>query len=145
MDEWWHNLSLSELDAGQWESLCDGCARCCLHKLEHAHTGEIFYTAVRCSHLDEEHCRCSDYANRLQQVPDCVRLERDTVADMDWLPATCAYRLRARGERLPDWHPLVSGDPQSVHDAGMSVRGRSISEEHVHPDAFAEYIVTWVN
>lgn len=145
VDEWWHDRRLQDLDQQQWEALCDGCARCCLHKLEDAETGEIFYTAVRCRYLDEARCRCRDYANRLRLVPNCVQLDRDSVADFDWLPATCAYRLRAGGERLPDWHPLVSGDPGSVHRAGISVRGRTVSERDVHPEAFAECIVTWVN
>ena len=145
MDEWWHSKSLQELDPQQWEALCDGCGRCCLHKLEDEETGELFFTAVRCRYLDGELCRCRDYANRSRLVPNCVRLDCDSVADLDWLPATCAYRLRARGERLPDWHPLVSSDPGSVHAAGISVRGRAISELDVHPEGFAEYIVTWVN
>ena len=145
MDEWWHSRSLRELDRQQWEALCDGCALCCLHKLEDEETGELFFTAVHCRYLDPERCRCRRYPDRARLVPECVRLDRDSVADLDWLPATCAYRLRARGERLPDWHPLVSGDPGSVHEAGISVRGRVISEQDVHPDGFSEYIVSWVN
>ena len=145
VDEWWHTRSLHELDPQQWEALCDGCARCCLHKLEDEETGELFFTAVRCRYLDGERCRCTAYANRVRLVPNCVRLDHHSVADFHWLPATCAYRLRARGERLPDWHPLVSGDPGSVHAAGISVRGRTISERDVHPEGYAEYIVTWVN
>lgn len=141
--EWWHK-PLEELDARQWEALCDGCAKCCLHKLEDADTGEVFYTRVRCRYLVEETCRCSDYTQRSVVVPDCIRLEQDNVSDLDWLPSTCAYRLRAHGEPLPRWHPLVSGDPESVHAAGISIRGRAISDEFVHPDGYDEHIVTWV-
>jgi uncharacterized cysteine cluster protein YcgN (CxxCxxCC family) len=144
MEEWWHRKSLAELDEHEWESLCDGCARCCLHKLEDEETAEVFYTRVRCRYLDERSCRCTEYANRSRLVPDCITLVPERVAELDWLPATCAYRLRARGERLPDWHPLVSGDPGSVHAAGISIRGRAISDDFVHPDGYAEHIVSWV-
>ncbi len=144
MSDWWHDKSLAELSPGEWESLCDGCAKCCLHKLEDEDDGEVFYTRVRCRHLDEKTCRCSDYPNRSVMVPNCIRLEPDTVGELDWLPSTCAYRLRSQGELLPDWHPLISGDSDSVHRAGVSVRGRSISDEYVHPDGFDEHIVRWV-
>ena len=142
MIDWWNALALEELTGEQWEALCDGCARCCLHKLEDQ--GEVCYTRVRCRYLVEESCRCSDYPNRSRLVPNCIRLSPDAMADLDWLPTTCAYRLRARGEPLPDWHPLVSGDPESVHRAGISIRGISISDEYVHPDGYDEHIVSWV-
>lgn len=144
MSEWWHELSLAELDDSQWELLCDGCAQCCLHKLQHDTTEEIFYTRIRCRLLDDETGRCNDYAQRSVLVPDCVRLERHTVDSMDWLPATCAYRLRANGENLPAWHHLVSGSRDTVHAAGISLRGRTVSEEFIHPDSYDEHIVTWV-
>ena len=144
VSEWWNELPLQALDRRQWEALCDGCGRCCLHKLEDADTGELYYTAVRCRYLDEHSCRCGDYANRARNVPECVQLEPDGVASIDWLPHTCAYRLRARGQPLPDWHPLVSGDPESVHRAGISVRGRSVAEQGVAPDAYQDHIVHWV-
>ena len=144
MSDWWHDKSLAELSAREWEALCDGCAKCCLHKLEDEDDGEVFYTGVRCRYLDEDSCRCSDYPNRSVMVPNCIRLEPGTVGALDWLPSTCAYRLRAKGEALPEWHPLVSGDPQSVHRAGVSIRGRAISDEFVHPDGFEEHIVHWV-
>ncbi len=142
--EWWNTLSLEELDTTQWEALCDGCAKCCLHKLQDEESGEIFYTRVRCRYLDEQNCRCSDYPRRSQLMPNCIQLSADTAGDLEWLPATCAYRLRARGESLPAWHPLVSGDPDSVHRAGVSVRGRAVSDEYVHPDGYDEHIVHWV-
>lgn len=141
--EWWRR-PLGELDSEQWEALCDGCAKCCLHKLEDADSGEVFYTKVRCRYLDEESCRCSEYAQRSVLVPNCIQLAPGTVADLDWLPSTCAYRLRAAGEPLPDWHYLVSGSRETVHSAGISIRDRAVSDEFVHPDGYDEHIVTWV-
>lgn len=144
MSDWWNQLSLAELSAQQWEALCDGCAKCCLHKLQDEDTREVFYTRVRCRYLQEESCQCSDYPRRSVMVPECIRLEQHTVADLDWLPSTCAYRLRANGEPLPDWHYLVSGSRETVHELGVSIRGRAISDEYVHPDGYDEHIVTWV-
>jgi uncharacterized cysteine cluster protein YcgN (CxxCxxCC family) len=142
--EWWQDKPLAELSPRQWEALCDGCAKCCLHKLEDEDSGQVFYTRIRCRYLDEKSCRCSDYAHRSVLVPNCIRLEPDNVPDLDWLPSTCAYRLRARGEPLADWHPLVSGSADSVHRAGISIRGRCLSDEFVHPDGYDEHIVHWV-
>lgn len=144
MTDWWHSKTLAELNSKQWEALCDGCAKCCLHKLEDEDSGQVFYTKVRCRYLDESACRCSDYANRSTLVPDCIQLSMDNISDLDWLPSTCAYRLRANNQPLPEWHPLVSGDPNSVHDANISIRGRAISDEYVHPDGYEEHIISWV-
>lgn len=144
MGDWWQEKTLAELSPDEWEALCDGCAQCCLHKLEDEDDGAVYYTRVRCRHLVEKTCRCSDYPNRSVMVPNCIRLEPGAIGDLNWLPDTCAYRLRARGEPLADWHPLVSGDPESVHRAGVSIRGRAISDEYVHPDGFDEHIVHWV-
>jgi uncharacterized cysteine cluster protein YcgN (CxxCxxCC family) len=143
-EPFWKRLSLEEMDAQQWESLCDGCARCCLIKLEDEDTGEIAYTRVVCDLLDTERCRCRSYPDRHRRVPDCVRLGPREAAAFRWMPSTCAYRLLAEGEDLPDWHPLVSGDPDSVHRAGISVRGRVLPESAVHPDGLDEHIVRWV-
>jgi uncharacterized protein len=143
--DWWNQLSLNELNQQQWEALCDGCARCCLHKLEDEETGDLYYTRVRCQYLDEQNCRCSDYANRSVLVPLCIKLDPQNSGALEWMPQTCAYRLRANNQPLPEWHPLVSGSPDSVHEAGISVRGRAISEEFVHPDGYDEYIVHWVD
>ena len=140
----WESTPLADMSQSQWESLCDGCAKCYLHKLEDANSGEVFYTKVRCRYLDEEHCRCSDYDNRSVLVPHCIKLRPQELADHHWLPSTCAYRLLAQGEILPSWHPLVSGDPASVHEAGISIRGRAISDEFVHPDGYDEHIIHWV-
>jgi uncharacterized cysteine cluster protein YcgN (CxxCxxCC family) len=144
VNDWWNRKTLAELDRNEWEALCDGCGKCCLHKLEDADSGEVHYTKVRCRYLDEQACRCSDYENRTVLVPECIELHAENSASLDWLPNTCAYRLRAQLQPLPQWHPLVSGDANSVHEAGVSIRGRAISEEYVHPDGYDEHIVTWV-
>ncbi len=144
MPDWWHSKTLEELNQNEWEALCDGCAKCCLHKLEDEDSGEVFYTKVRCRYLVEHNCSCSDYGNRSVLVPHCIRLIPSELTTYDWLPTTCAYRLRARGLMLPDWHPLVSGDPESVHQSGVSIRGRAISDEFVHPDGYDEHIISWV-
>jgi len=124
----WEDLPLDKLDRGQWEALCDGCGKCCLHKLEDEETGELFPTNIACRLLDRHNGRCTDYRNRRVYVSECVRLNAQNVYDMDWLPSTCAYRLRALGEPLPEWHYLVCGDPEAVHRAGESTRGWTISE-----------------
>lgn len=143
MPDWWEQ-PLTTLTTSQWEALCDGCGRCCLHKLEDAESGELHFTGVHCGYLDAHSCRCTGYAQRSRLVPDCIALTPADTAAMAWLPSTCAYRLRARGQPLPPWHPLLTGDPDSVHRAGISVRGRTISDEHVHPDGYDEHIVRWV-
>jgi len=142
--EWWQEKSLEQLSDTEWEALCDGCARCCLHKLENGETGELFYTRIRCRYLDEKSCRCTDYEHRFTVVPNCIALRSADWNDLGWLPATCAYRLRAEGLPLPEWHPLVSGSRESVHEAGISIRGRAISDEYVHPDGYDEHIIQWV-
>ena len=134
-------LPLTQLNSEQWESLCDGCARCCQIKLEDEYSGARYITSIACELLDQEGCRCTDYPNRGTRVPDCVVLDLTNVDDLDWMPGTCAYRLRGAGEPLPEWHPLVSGDSDSVHDAGISVRGKVISEAEVDEDAFEEYVI----
>ena len=129
MNRFWETLPLAQLDRGQWEALCDGCGKCCIHKLEDDETGEMFATNVACRLLDRRSARCSDYRHRHMFVPDCVRLTPAKLAEMDWLPVTCAYRLRAEGRLLPAWHYLNTGDREDVHRAGESVRGWTISEE----------------
>ena len=119
---------LATLDRGEWEALCDGCARCCVHKLEDEETGLLYPTNVACQLLDWRSGRCLDYANRMQKVSDCVRLDPANLGSLDWLPETCAYRLRAAGEPLREWHYLISGDRESVHAAGQSTRGWTVSE-----------------
>ncbi|MBU6207112.1 MAG: YcgN family cysteine cluster protein, partial [Alphaproteobacteria bacterium] len=118
----WADTPLAALDRAQWEALCDGCGKCCLHKLEDEVTAEVFLTNVACKLLDRRSGRCSDYRHRFAYVPACIRLTPAKLKQMDWLPPTCAYVLRAAGKPLPAWHYLVCGDPEAVHAAGMSVR-----------------------
>jgi len=124
---------LQSLDRGQWEALCDGCGQCCLHKVEDADTGEIYHTNVACKLLDLKTARCSDYPRRRSFVPDCTRLTTGNAGALTWLPETCAYRLRAEGLPLPDWHYLVCGDREAVHRAGVSIVGRAVSETVAGP------------
>lgn len=122
---------LASLDRAEWEALCDGCGKCCLHKLEDDLSGEVHPTNVACRLLDRHSCRCSSYRTRRAFVPDCMRLTAGNVGSLAWLPSTCAYRVRAEDRPLADWHPLISGDPESVHRAGMSARGWTVSEDEV--------------
>lgn len=128
----WRTKTLHEMTPEEWESLCDGCGQCCLHKIAQPGAPAL-KTNVACRLLDSESCRCRNYPRRKRLVRDCVVLTPDNVADLGWLPDTCAYRLVAAGEDLPEWHPLISGDPDSVHRAGISVRGRCISERDAGP------------
>jgi len=130
-DQFWKRKSLSEMSTEEWESLCDGCALCCMHKLEDEETGEVFYTDIACQLLDIQSCRCSNYVERTRLVAECLRLSLDEPQAFHWLPNTCAYRLVADGKDLKPWHPLVSGSAESVHEAGISVRGHAVSENDV--------------
>ena len=136
----WKSKTLAEMTRPEWESLCDGCGRCCLHKLEDIDTGVLFYTSVVCHLFDDDKCRCTRYSDRRKLVPDCLVLTPDNLARINFLPETCAYRLLHTGQALADWHPLVSGDAASVHRAGISVRHKVISEAFVHPDDLVNYI-----
>jgi uncharacterized protein len=137
----WKRKALNEMTKAEWESLCDGCARCCLNKLENDTTGEVQYTDVACRLLDTHACRCASYADRKRFVPDCVILTAQNVERLSWMPSTCAYRLVAEGKNLYWWHPLVSGDPETVHAAGISVRGRVVSERET--DDLENHVVGW--
>jgi uncharacterized cysteine cluster protein YcgN (CxxCxxCC family) len=130
----WEVKSLDEMNRAEWESLCDGCGKCCLHKLEDEDTGELLPTNVACKLLDRRSGQCSNYKHRHAFVPECVRLTPRKLRQIDWLPKTCAYRLLDEGQPLADWHPLISGDPESVHRAGISVRGWTVSEVDVGED-----------
>ncbi len=143
-EAFWRTKTLDELTSEQWEALCDGCAQCCLLKLEDADTGRIGCTSVTCHLLDLDSCRCTRYPQRHELVRDCIEFDAAAVSGLHWLPDTCAYRLRAEGRELPWWHYLVSGDRETVHRAGMSVRGRAISEAHVHPADVEDRIVHWI-
>ena len=142
--KFWESKTLRQMSSEEWESLCDGCARCCLHKLEDEESEEVFYTDVACQYLEQDACRCTEYQDRNRLVPNCVWLTPDDVDTFHWLPTTCAYRLIAEGQALPSWHPLVSGRAESVHEAGISVAGRCVSEAFVHDEDFEDRIIRWV-
>ena len=139
----WQAKQLKDMSNSEWESLCDGCGKCCVLKLEDVDTAEIYYTDVGCKLLDCESCRCLNYADRKKLVPDCVVLTPDGLDALHWMPKSCAYRLVNEGKNLPAWHPLVSGDPESVHRAGISVRGRVVSETLVDDADLEAHIVKW--
>ncbi len=140
-EPFWRTKTLDAMSRAEWESLCDGCGRCCLHKLRDADTDRLAYTEVACRLLDLATCRCKDYANRQRRVPDCVRLTPKRLSKIDWLPPTCAYRLVAEGRDLPWWHPLVSGDPATVRQAGISVAGRAVPEREAGD--LEDHIAAW--
>ena len=139
-DRFWE-LPLAELSEPEWEALCDGCGRCCLHKIEDGGSGDIEDTNVACKLLDTETARCTDYRNRKAFVPDCLRLTLKIIEDVAWLPESCAYRRRADGRALPRWHYLLSGDPEAVHRSGSGVAGRVVSETRAGP--LEHHIVDW--
>jgi uncharacterized protein len=141
----WKTKSLKQMSEAEWESLCDGCGKCCLVKLEDEDTQETYFTGLHCRMFDGATCRCSDYANRKVHVPECVKLTPDTVGQLDWLPKTCAYLLIHEGKELADWHPLVSGDPESVHAAGISARGRTRTEVGVADEDAFDYLIDWAH
>lgn len=137
----WKTKPLGAMNRAEWESLCDGCGRCCLHKLRDDATDRLAFTDVACRLLDLHSCRCGDYANRRARVPDCTRLTPARLRGIDWLPPSCAYRLVAEGRDLAWWHPLVSGDPETVHAAGVSVRDRAVPEQAA--GSLEDHIVSW--
>lgn len=137
----WKSMRLEQMNREQWESLCDGCGRCCLQKFQDGKTGKVTYTWVSCYLLDVQACGCGDYGNRTTLVPGCLVLTAEQIPRLRWLPITCAYRRLSEGKDLDAWHPLVSGDPESVHRAGISVRDKAISEVHVHPEDIDYYAI----
>ncbi len=141
-EKFWETVPLRKMTAPEWEALCDGCGKCCLNKIEYEDTGEVEYTRVACRLLNGDTCQCSNYANRHQYVPECVRLSPKTLAKVAyWLPGTCAYRLLYQGKSLPDWHPLRTGDPESTHTSGHSVRGWTVSELSVDEDDWDDFVI----
>ena len=141
-DTFWKSTPLETLDSARWESLCDGCAQCCLDRFEDGDTREIFFTNVCCRYLDQDSCHCTDYIARTKNVPDCVHVTPQLLHDPYWLPVTCAYRLLAEGKDLPWWHPLISGDPQTVVQSGNSVCGRVVSE--LDADRLDQHFIDWL-
>jgi uncharacterized protein len=139
----WKHKTLREMNDTEWESLCDGCGRCCLNKVEFEDTGEIVWTDIRCTLLDPVSCRCSNYEGRQSIVPDCIRLTLEEVETLTWLPPTCGYRLVKEGRDLYWWHPLVSGDPDTVHAAGISARNKTVNEDDVAWEQYEEHEVAW--
>ena len=142
MRKWFWELPLKQLRRDEWEALCDGCGKCCLNKIEYEDTGELAFTRVACRLLDGDTCRCGSYENRHQLVPECIVLTPQMLDEISWwLPATCAYRLRAEGKPLPEWHYLISGDRDAVHHAGASVRGWTVNEIQVDEEDWEDYII----
>lgn len=142
----WKGRALEDFSKEEWESLCDGCGRCCLVKLEDEDTGDIHFTSIGCKLLDGRSCRCADYRQRRRRVRDCVKLTPEAVRTIPWLPPTCGYRLIAEGKDLKWWHPLVSGSPETVHEAGVSVKDKVVaSETDVPVEALPDFIVKWPN
>jgi uncharacterized cysteine cluster protein YcgN (CxxCxxCC family) len=143
--QFWNTKPLVDMTQEEWESLCDGCGRCCLHKLEDIDTDLVFYTNVICHLFDEESCRCSDYPHREQKVKDCLLLNPTNESQFKWLPTSCAYRRLAEGKNLEWWHPLVSGSRETVHEAGISVQGRTVSETTVASEQLEDHIISWID
>lgn len=139
----WDIKTLEEMTTEEWESLCDGCAKCCLHKIEDEDSGQVYFTNVACRLLDLHTSRCQDYAHRTEKVKDCTDLTPEMVRSISWLPASCAYRRLAEGRKLAWWHPLISGDPNTVQQAGISVCGRVIPESQADLDMLEEMVVDW--
>jgi uncharacterized cysteine cluster protein YcgN (CxxCxxCC family) len=138
----WEYKSLEEMAPAEWEALCDGCGRCCLHKLEDKESGDVSYTSVACRLLDIHHCRCTAYADRTRLVPDCMTLTPKIVSECYWLPSTCAYRRILEGAPLLWWHPLISGSSKTVHDAGISLRNKAVSETYVNAENLEPYVIS---
>jgi uncharacterized cysteine cluster protein YcgN (CxxCxxCC family) len=140
---YWRKKTLAEMSEREWEALCDRCSKCCVISLEDADTGQLYLTDVSCKLFDTAACQCSDYANRKQYVPDCVKLTPKNVAKLDWLPSTCAYRLVADGQDLFWWHPLISGDPETVHIAQASAKNRTRPEGRLKIPGLMKRITEW--
>jgi uncharacterized cysteine cluster protein YcgN (CxxCxxCC family) len=142
-ERFWETTPLAAMNRAQWEMLCDCCGRCCLEKLTNRRNGKVYYTSIACRLLDTVSGRCRDYTQRQRIVPHCIQLTPALLPACRWLPRTCAYRLLLEGRPLPSWHPLVSGDPESVHTAGISIRGRRLHLMPADPERLEAYIVDW--
>ena len=145
MENFWKEKSLGEMTTEEWESLCDGCGRCCMIKLEDEETNEVHYTNLVCELLDVQSCRCTNYSLRHELVEDCIRFSEGDLKDLNWLPRSCAYRTIYEGRELAWWHPLVSGSKETVFEAGVAVRGKVQSEKAVDKDLQEEMVIRWVS
>lgn len=141
MDNFWQIKTLAQMSSDEWEKLCDGCGLCCLVKIEDEDTEEVFNTAVSCRQLDIESCRCSDYINRLADVPMCVQLTLENLPQLTWLPESCAYKRLHQNKSLPEWHPLITKNKNSVHEAGVSAKWFALSEEYIHPEQLVDFVI----
>ena len=144
-NQFWKNKAMNEMTPAEWESICDGCGRCCLQKLEDEDTGDVYYTDVVCRYFDEKSCQCTEYQNRSVLVPQCVKLEVGDIDRFHWLPSSCSYKVLHETGDLPSWHPLLTNDVSSVFNAGISIRGRVISEKDVSEDDWEERIIYWID
>ncbi len=140
-DQFWLTTPLEEMSQEQWESLCDGCAQCCAHKLEDEDTGEIFFTNIVCQYLNTEECHCTVYPQRQKKVPDCIQITPENAGQLSWIPETCAYKRLAKGLALPDWHPLITGEYDSIKQVGVRVTDKVISEADINQEDMEDYIV----
>jgi uncharacterized cysteine cluster protein YcgN (CxxCxxCC family) len=141
---YWEHKTLEQMSEAEWEALCDGCGKCCLHKLIDDDTDELYHTNIACRLLDTDSVRCRDYHNRHSQVPDCLEFTVANVAEQTWLPKSCAYRTLHEGRKLQKWHPLISGRHETVHQFKRSIRGRCVSENEIDPDHWDEHLIHWV-
>lgn len=143
MSRFWETKSLSEMNNDEWESLCDGCGRCCLHRLENEDTGEVFFTSIVCQYFDTQTSRCRCYTERTRLVPECLVVSLDNPESFEHAPESCAYRLLAEDKPLFDWHPLIAGNHQKMIEANISINDKVVSEEYVHPDEWEDHIIEW--
>lgn len=141
----WQTKTLDQMSKVEWEQLCDGCGKCCLHKLEDEEDGQVYYTNIACKYLNVDTCKCNDYSRRLKNVPGCLSLTPQTASLLSWLPSTCAYKLLANNEPLPAWHPLVAGKKTKMIKKGVSVAGKVLSELQVAEEDYQEHVVHWVS
>lgn len=139
--KFWETKTLAQMTVSEWESICDGCAKCCLHKLEDEDTGDLYYTSVVCDLINLESCQCTRYQERTKLVPECLDLKQHDFSEYNWLPETCAYKLLANNQPLPDWHPLISGSKESVKEAGVSICSYAMKESEV--DDLQDHIIEW--
>ena len=140
---WWDEKHLSEMSRSEWEQICDHCGKCCLHKLEDETDNTVYYTDIACYLVNKDSCYCGDYENRRTLVPECVQLSVDNLDQINWMPPSCSYRLLKQGQALPSWHHLITGDKESIHRCGKSIKARYVSETEVEEDEFEEHVVEW--